>query len=391
MIFRRVWLSAGALGLALSCLPCVAASAAPVPSGPGWSLQRDADAVRDAGVTGVEVRLDTPGGTVTARSGVGDSATDRPVPADGYLRLGSTTKTFVATVVLQLVGERRISLDQRVEDLLPGVVSGAGNDGRTITVRDLLRHTSGLPEYVSDVLPEPTARAYFANRWRTYRPEDLVRLAMRHAPAFPAGTRWAYSNTNYVLAAMIVEKVTGRTWEQQVHDRILRPLGLRGTDTPGTDPFLPYPHAANYQQFTVNGPMVDTTIPYRPFDSGADGSMTGTARDLNRFFAALASGRLLKPAELAAMRTTVAMPDDSGHPKGTRDGLGLFFNPLSCGGGYFGHGGNGFGYDVQAATTMDGRRTITVAAHSRSADPGTSARQEAAVRDLIDHALCQPA
>ncbi|GGW46608.1 D-alanyl-D-alanine carboxypeptidase [Streptomyces albaduncus] len=355
------------------------------------SVQRDADALRDAGVTGVAVRLETPRGTVTARSGVGDLVARRPVPRDGYLRLGSTTKTFVATVVLQLVGEKRISLDQTVEELLPGVVSGAGNDGRTITVRDLLRHTSGLADYIYDVFPDPSARTYFAQRWRAYRPEELVGLAMRHAPAFPAGTRWAYSNTNYVLAGMIIEKVTGRTWEQQVHHRILRPLGLADTDTPGTWPLLPHPHTADYQQFTVDGPMVDTTIPYRPFDSGADGSMTGTARDLNRFLTALADGRLLKPAELAAMRPTVPVPQDSGHPEGTRDGLGLFFTPLSCGGGYLGHGGSGFGYVIRAATTTDGRRAITVSAHSRSADPQTTARQEDALRDLVDHALCRTA
>jgi D-alanyl-D-alanine carboxypeptidase len=400
MIIRRSWLSAAVLALTVSSLPSVTASAAPRPSGTASSasasaqsssLQRDADALRDTGVTGVAVRLDTPDGTVTARSGVGDLVTRRPVAEDGYLRLGSTTKTFVATVVLQLVGEKRISLDQTVEQLLPGVVSGAGNDGRTITLRDLLRHTSGLPDYIGDVFPDPSAGTYFARRWQAYRPEELVALAMRHEPAFPAGTRWAYSNTNYVLAGMIIEKVTGRTWEQQVQDRVLRPLGLRDTDTPGTWPLLPSPHTADYQQFAVDGPMVDTTIPYRPFDSGADGSMTGTARDLNRFFAALASGRLLKPAELAAMRDTVPVPEGSGHPEGTRDGLGLFFTPLSCGGGYLGHGGSGFGYVVRAAVGTDGRRSITVSAHSRSADPRTAARQEDALRELIDHALCRTA
>ncbi|MEV5201358.1 serine hydrolase domain-containing protein [Streptomyces sp. NPDC053720] len=391
MIFRRVWLSAAVLALAVSSLPSVAASAAPHPSGTGWSVQRDADALRDAEVTGVAVRLETPRGTVTARSGVSDLVTHRPVPADGYLRLGSTTKTFVATIVLQLVGEKRISLDQTVEQLLPGVVSGTGNDGRTITIRDLLQHTSGLSDYIYDVFPDPSAQTYFANRWSAHQPEELVALAMRHEPDFPAGTRWAYSNTNYVLAGMIIEKVTGRTWEQQVHDRILRPLGLRHTDTPGTKPFLPHPHTANYQQFTADGPMVDTTIPYRPFDSGADGSMTGTARDLNRFFTALANGRLLKPAEFAAMRTTVPVPQDSGHPAGARDGLGLFFTPLSCGDGYLGHGGSGFGYVIRTATTTDGRRTVTVSAHSRSADPQTAARQEEALRNLIDHALCRTA
>jgi D-alanyl-D-alanine carboxypeptidase len=354
-------------------------------------VQRDADALRDTGVTGVAVRLETPSGAVTVRSGVRDLITRRPVPENGHLRLGSTTKTFVATVIMQMVGEKRISLDHTVEQLLPGVVSGAGNDGRTITVRDVLQHTSGLADYVHDVFPDPSARTYFARRWDAHEPEELVNLAMRHAPAFPAGTRWAYSNTNYVLAGMIIEKITGRTWEQQVHERVLRPLGLRHTDTPGTWPFLPHPHTANYQQFTVDSTLVDTTIPYRPFDSGADGSMTGTAHDLNRFFAALARGRLLKPAELAAMQTTVPVPQDSGHPEGTRDGLGLFFTPLSCGGGYLGHGGSGFGYLIQAATTMDGRRTLTVSAHSRSADPQTAARQEDALRELIDHALCRTA
>ncbi|MFJ7269734.1 serine hydrolase domain-containing protein [Streptomyces sp. NPDC099050] len=381
MISRRFWLSTALLALTVSSLPSVAASAAPRPSDPAGSVQRDADALRDTGVTGVAVRLDTPRGTVTARSGVA-------VAEDGYLRLGSTTKTFVATVVLQLVGEKRLSLDQTIEELLPGVVSGAGNDGRTITLRDLLRHTSGLPEYILDVFPEPSARTYLSNRWRAYAPEELVALAMRHEPSFPAGTRWAYSNTNYVLAGMIIEKVTGRTWEQQVHDRVLRPLGLRHTATPGRWPFLPHPRTANHQQFTANGPLVDTKVSYRPFDSGADGSMTGTALDLNRFFSALAAGQLLKPAELAALRGTVPMPPDSGHPEGTRDGLGVFFTPLSCGGGYLGHGGNGFGYEIRAATTTDGRRTVTVSAHSRSADPQVAARQESALRDLVDHALC---
>ncbi|WP_406152180.1 serine hydrolase domain-containing protein [Streptomyces sp. NBC_01012] len=354
-------------------------------------MQRDADMLRDAGVTGVSVRLETPQGTVTARSGVGDLVSRRPVPKDGYLRLGSITKTFVATVVLQLVDEKRLTLDETVEQLLPGVVSGAGNDGRAITIRDLLQHTSGLYDYTADVFPDPSAHTYYTNRWHAYRSEELVAMAVRHKPDFPPGTDWAYSNTNYVLAGMIIQKVTGRSWEQQVHDRTLRPLGLRHTDTPGTWPFLPRPHAANYQQFAEDGPMVDTTIPYRPFDSGADGSMTGTARELNHFLKALVGGRLLTPAALAAMQTAVPVPQDSGHPAGTRDGLGLFFTPLSCGGGYLGHGGSGFGYSMRAAVTTDGRRALTVSAHSRPADPHTAARQEDALRNLIDHAFCRTA
>lgn len=391
MVLRRLSLSAAVLALALSAVPSAAASpSVPRPSAGDRSVQQGADALRDAGVTGVSVRLETPRGTVTARSGVGDLVSGRPVPEDGHLRLGSVTKTFVATVVLQLVDEGRLSLDRTVERLLPGVVTGAGNDGRAITLRDLLQHTSGLYDYTADVFPEHSAATYYAHRWHAYRPARLVALAMRHEPAFPPGTDWEYSNTNYVLAGMIIEKVTGRSWEQEVRDRVLRPLGLRHTDIPGLRPFLPQPHAANHQQFSPDGPMVDTTIPYRPFDLGADGAMTGTARDLNRFFTALVRGRLLEPATLAAMRTTTPVPRDSGHPAGTRSGLGLFFTPLSCGGGYLGHGGSGFGYLVRAATTTDGRRSVTVSTHSRPGDPDTADRQEDILRDLVDRALCRP-
>lgn len=391
MVLRRLSLSAAVLALVVSAVPpAVASPSVPPPSAGDRSVQQGADALRDAGVTGVSVRLETPRGTVTARSGVGDLVSGRPVPEDGHLRLGSVTKTFVATVVLQLVDEGRLSLDRTVERLLPGVVTGAGNDGDAITLRDLLQHTSGLYDYTADVFPEHSAATYYAHRWHAYRSAQLVALAMRHEPAFPPGTDWEYSNTNYVLAGMIIEKVTGRSWEQEVRDRVLRPLGLRHTDIPGTRPFLPQPHAANHQQFTPDGPMVDTTIPYRPFDLGADGAMTGTARDLNRFFTALVRGRLLEPATLAVMRTTVPMPRDSDHPAGTRSGLGLFFTPLSCGGGYLGHGGSGFGYLVRAATTTDGRRSVTVSVHSRPGDAGTADRQEEVLRDLVDRALCRP-
>ncbi|WP_237408091.1 serine hydrolase domain-containing protein [Streptomyces sp. M2CJ-2] len=116
MLLRRLSLSAAVLALAVSAVPSAAASPpAPRPSVVSRSVQQDADALRDAGVTGVSVRLETPRGTVTARSGVGDLASGRPVPEDGHLRLGSVTKTFVATVVLQLVDEGRLTLDQTVE------------------------------------------------------------------------------------------------------------------------------------------------------------------------------------------------------------------------------------------------------------------------------------
>jgi D-alanyl-D-alanine carboxypeptidase len=372
------------VALLATLVPAAAGAVATEPS----QLQRDADALRDAGVTGVSVRLETPHGVQTVRSGVGDLDTGRPVPRNGFLRIGSTTKTFVATVLLQLVGEGRLSLEDTVDRWLPGVVRGQGNDGRLITLRQLLQHTSGLPDYIGDVVPDFSATGYRENRWTTYTSEQRVAFAMQHPPAFAPGTGWAYSNTNYVLTGMVIEAVTGHSWEQEVQARIVRPLDLRHTLTPGDWPFLPRPHARNYQQFEPDGPMTDTTLAYLPFDADADGSVISAAADTNRFFRALVGGELLAPAQLAEMQRTVEVPEEDGSPPGTRDGLGVFWTPLSCGGGYWEHSGSGFGYVVAPAVTPDGRSAVTVSVHSSPGDEDAAIRQVQGITDLVDHALC---
>ncbi|WP_173860936.1 serine hydrolase domain-containing protein [Streptomyces sp. SAT1] len=372
----------------LSLAPLVPAQAGAAAAARTSVLQEDIDALRADGVTGVSVRLETPRGTTTARSGVGDLRTGRPVPPDGYVRIGSTTKTFVATVLLQLVGEGRVSLDDPVERWLPGVVRGHGNDGRRITLRELLQHTSGLPDYVGDVVPELSAAGYRAHRWTTYTSAERVAFALRHPPLFAPGRGWAYSNTNYVLAGMVIAAVTGRSWEQEVRARIVRPLRLGHTFAPGDRPFLPAPHARDYQQFEPGGALTDTTVAYLPFDGDADGSMVSTAADTGRFFGALARGELLAPAQLAEMRRTVEVPPGHGSPPGTRYGLGLERIPLSCGGGSWGHSGDGFGYLVWPAATADGRASVTVALHSRPGDEESAVRQIQDVTRLVDHALC---
>jgi D-alanyl-D-alanine carboxypeptidase len=304
------------------------------------------------------------------------------------VRIGSTTKTFVATVLLQLVGEGRLSLDDTVDQWLPGVVRGHGNDGRRVTLRQLLQHTSGLPDYIGDVVPDLSAAGYRKNRWTTYTSEQRAAFAMQHPPSFMPGTDWEYSNTNYVLIGMVIKATTGQSWEHEVRARILRPLRLTHTFAPGNWPFLPGPHARDYQQFEPGGAMTDTTIAYLPFDGDADGAMISTTADTNKFFRALVRGEILAPAQLAEMQRTVEVPADHGAPPGTRDGLGLDWTPLSCGGGYWGHSGDGFGYLVWPATTSDGRSAVTVSLHSRPGDEATAVRQIGDVTALMDHALC---
>ncbi|MEV4344393.1 serine hydrolase domain-containing protein [Actinoplanes sp. NPDC049596] len=318
-------------------------------------LQAAVDDLHTLGITGVQGLSRVDGRTDRARAGVGDLETGAPVPVDGYFRMGSTTKTFVAVVVLQLAGEHRLSLDDTVDHWLPGVVTGNGNDGRQITIRQLLQHTSGLYSYQNDLAILGSYEGYLAHRLDHHEPADLVALAMRHKPEFEPGTSWDYSSTNYILAGMIIEKATGRTWSAEVTDRIVRPLGLRHTSYPGDRAALPTPHAKAYQQWSPGGPLRDTTI-LNPTVTGAAGGLITTPSDLARFWPALQQGRLLKPAQMAAMHRTVPAVTWN---DGTRYGLGIQFMPNRCG-GYWSHGGDVPGSRTANAVSPNGRRVVVL-------------------------------
>ncbi|MFG2004843.1 serine hydrolase domain-containing protein [Spirillospora sp. NPDC048911] len=350
-------------------------------------LQRDADAITALGVTGVQARLITSSDrNVTATSGVADLTSRRPVSPDGYLRIASVTKTFVATVILQLVGDGRLSLDDKVERWLPGVVSGNGNDGRAVTVRQLLQHTSGIhddyPDYTS-------AKDFYQHRYDTYTPEETVARAMRHRPDFKPEKDWGYSNTGYVLLGMVVQKVTGNPWHEEVRDRIVRPLGLKHTFWPGASPKLPRPHAESYQRFQPGEPLVNVTEHVGRLTNGESGLVSTTA-DLGRFFRAVLSGRLLRPAQMAQMQQTIEISKKF-EPlmPGARDGLGLFSRPLTCGGTYWGHEGGDAGWITAVGVTADGRRSVTLSMSGAVAESEDHVlRITQAESKLIDDALC---
>lgn len=344
-------------------------------------LQRDLDAIRNSGTVGVQARVTGPDGEVlTGTSGFGDLDSHAPVPLNGHYRIGSNTKTFVATVVLQLVAEEQLSLDDSVERHLPGVLHGA-YDGSAVTVRDLLRHTSGIYDYNDDRNWNPFRSAErFANLHdQHYQAAELVEVAVRHPPRFPPGTEMHYSNTNYVLAGMLIRAVTGNSWPSEVRTRIIEPLGLSGTSIPnGTE--LPAPHARGYQQFERGGPLVDATH-LDPSAGDAGGAIVSTPQDMTRFFQALLGGELLAPTELAAMQDTVPEP-------GGRYGLGLGWSELTCGGGYWRHGGAVPGWLSAEGFSQDGGRGVVVSLSSLHDDPQRDAEQGAAVSTLVDNVLC---
>ncbi|MFE0100356.1 serine hydrolase domain-containing protein [Streptomyces sp. NPDC059009] len=310
---------------------------------------------------------DAPGATAQAvdkngvwkgASGTGDLATGAPRGADDHFRVGSVTKSFVATVLLQLQGEGEIDLDDTVGKWLPGVVKGHGHDGDGITVRQLLNHTSGVfnvsadPEFRDRVFSE----RFLKHRYDTWTPEQMVSLAMRHKPDFAPGQGWKYSNTNYVLAGMIIKKVTGHDYGDEIERRVIKPLGLRATSLPGTDPTVPAPSSRGYKKLSdAPGATLHDLTEFNPTVAGSAGSMISDSADLNRFYRALLGGRLLPKKQLAEMKTTV--PAGEG---GRRYGLGLEPVKLSCGPTFWGHGGDVHGASTLAGTTADGRHALTL-------------------------------
>ncbi|SDN67987.1 serine hydrolase domain-containing protein [Actinacidiphila guanduensis] len=395
---RRAVTVAWAVALAataLGAVPAVAHAGHDGKAGPrGYTaadLQRDLAAVRAAGGGDVNVvaRVDRAGqAPLRARFGTAGLGSRQPVPWAPEFRTASSTKTFTAVVVLQLVAEGRLSLDDTVDHWLPGVVAGNGNDGSLITVRNLLQQTSGLFDYVTDPAVQERMSGHFAeNRYDDTPPEQLVAIAMTHPPLFrPGQGRWAYSNTNYLLAAMIAQKASGQDWAQLVEHRIIAPLGLRHTYIPGADPFLIGPH----ERVTVDGPdgtPVDLTE--QSFQHTADSGVVSTPADLDTFFRALAGGRLLPAAQWAEMRQTVPYDDLPVPPAGRQGGygLGLRVLPLTCGGTYDMHEGDGIGVYGRPAVRADGRRAVTVAITTTTALVDQT-RVNEAVEALTDHALC---
>lgn len=298
------------------------------------------------------------GRTRNYTSGVADLKTGAKVPVDGQVRAGSNTKTFTATVVLQLVGEGKVNLDAPIERYLPNLVRGEGIDGRRITVRQLLQHTSGLPEY-SDAVGDLTGK----DRHTYVQPRTLLDTALARKALFAPGTSWSYSNTNYVLAGLLIEKVTGRPLAEQITKRVIDRIGLRHTYFPGAgDERIREAHPQSYFAAKPGAPLENITE-MDPSWGWAAGQVISTPGDLNRFFTALFDGKLLKHAQLAQMRTTVKVPDAVGLGPGARYGLGVTSTPLSCGDLVWGHGGDIPGHKTRPGVTDDGR-AVTIAARS---------------------------
>ncbi len=287
-------------------------------------------------------------------------------PADRF-RVGSITKSFVATVLLQLVGERKLALADSLERWLPGLVP----NGRSITVRELLQHTSGLSDYVDD---SAFRTAVLTNPLRVWTPGQLVKIAISHRPVFAPGRRWSYSNTNFILVGLVIQAVTHRAVAFELRDRIFRPLGLRQTSFP-TGPTISGPHAHGYLFYGT--PLVRDTAHVSPSGAWAAGAIVSTVDDVSTFYDALLGGRLLRPALLSEMEKFVMTSDGNGY------GLGLLSLRTACG-RMFGHDGDFPGYATEAFTSPNGRRQLILFMNS---DQSTN-RINKGIAEALNTTLC---
>ncbi|WP_327064899.1 beta-lactamase family protein [Kitasatospora sp. NBC_01250] len=390
---------AGPLAL---CTTASATAAGPAPSSASaaWRV-RLAELVRQdvaAGAPGVAVRVDEGGGQVLDIAQQAPwSRADHRLGADDEFKMGSNTKTMVATVVLQLVAERRISLTDPVSRWLPGLIP----DGEQITVRMLLDHTSGLFNYAND---PAVLRSFTGQDTRSWSPRQLIAAAVQHPALFAPGTRYSYSNTNYVALGLVAEQASGQGIADLIRQRITQPLHLThthldtggGTSTPGS-PNLAHgyePDAAHLAPVLPPGTppgsafagperpdgYVDTTATALSTEWAA-GGMVSTAGDWARFDRALLSGKLLPSAQLKEMETTVSEGPDTAN----RYGLGLEQVVTPCG-TVWGHDGQVPGYSSEEYTDPTGHRTVSVFTTTvfGIAQPPAAAADHA----VVDAAVC---
>ncbi|MFD9728151.1 serine hydrolase domain-containing protein [Streptomyces sp. NPDC059072] len=400
---KRIRLVVCAATVALGVCVCVStgtsATAAPEPGVDGaTALGTALEGVHRAGVPGVFAQVRDGGRTWRGASGVADIATGRPVTPGMRQRVGSVTKTFTAAAVLQQVERGRIRLDAPIGDYLPELVPG--ERGRGITVRMLLNHTSGIPDYIPYAfpslqgfpsLPDMSSRSLDDNRFRQFSPEELIELGLSAPPAGePGATPGVYSNTNYLLLGRLLERVTGTTAEAYITHDVIERAGLRETSFP-TGPWIEGPHARMYEAFYgLLDPPRDYSV-YNMSWTGTGAALVSTMDDLNRFYAALLDGRIVSRSSLAEMQRTVPVRALDGSP--IRYGLGLHRVETRCG-TFWGHDGTVWGAGTISLTRADGGRQMSVAVNLQRWNvidaSGTPQPHpiDAALSSLYDRAMC---
>ncbi|MFB7468752.1 serine hydrolase domain-containing protein [Streptomyces sp. NPDC056224] len=333
-------------------VPAVPAAPSPTPDGdtefpqltPAVAARLDAAirrVLRETGVPGVTVGLWAPGkGSYVRNFGVANKATGAPMQTDFQIRIGSETKTFTVTALLQLVDQGKIGLDDPIGKYISGVPNGD-----RITLRQLAGMRSGLFNYTED---EGFIKAFEADPKKPFTPQQLLGYSFTHPVQFAPGEKWEYSNTNLILLGLVIEKITGRPLREVIERNVLEPAGLRHTLFPVGAEF-PAPHAQGYTDQSASGRIVNATD-WDPSWAWAAGAIISDQQDLRSWARTLATGTLLTPATQAERLKTTSI----GIP-GAGYGLGIFNIQ-----GWIGHNGSLPGYETLTVYLPEDRATMVV-------------------------------
>ncbi|MGW0086875.1 serine hydrolase domain-containing protein [Streptomyces sp. NPDC003393] len=324
------------------------------------------DVLKSTHTPGVTVGLWAPGkGSYVRAFGTADKATNAPMSPGFNMRIGSVTKTFTVTALLQLVDRGQVNLDDPISKYVRGVPNG-----HHITLRHLAQMRSGLFNALYD---EDFANAFLADTSRTFTNEELLAYAFKHPVAFPAGTQYEYSNTNTILLSMVVEKATGQPFDRYLTQHVLKPAHLKHTFMPKGAEF-PAPHAHGYtDQASDDGSITDATNWAPP--GGASGVMISNLHDLRSWASTLAEGNLLSRATQAERLKMLSVGRE-----GLSYGLGIFDNH-----GWIGHNGSLPGYQTLMVYLPKAKATLVVHTTSdiNSEGKSLSTKFAKAVTDIV--------
>lgn len=303
-------------------------------------------------------------GTMFRGFGVSDLAADKPMSVDDKFRIGSNTKTFVVTVILQLADEGKLSIDDTLDKFkLPVKVPNAGH----VTLRQLAEMRSGLLNFYA--LP-----AFQAYDKPASVPFDIVAWMQKglDQPAlFPPGTKFDYSNTNYILLGMVIEAVTHHSVAFEIENRILKPLKLTNTSYPVTDPGMPSPYAHGYT-LNAKGGWDDETVVFNPSVSGAAGVMISDAADMRRWVKLYTTTGMVSAASQKARLSCIPVPGRNG-------GFGL---GIGCSAGWLGYTGGITGYNTSAYYLPSHDATVIAFVNSQREVPRKPDVSQAIVRAI---------
>ncbi len=386
-LVRRLTVAIGAvLMLVLAGLPATATAPAQPPDRPvrpaertgidPVALQAGLQELADAGGVGIVARV-TAGQQGWAGS-LGSAAPGTPATPDARFRAASVTKMLTSVLALQLVDRGQWTLDTTIGDVLPGLWPTRSR----VTLRQLLSHTSGMPDHLSALIAGAKTPRQFQRVISQRRTDhELVRAAKRQPWEFPPGTSFGYSNTNFVTVGLMLERAVGTPVSRLMERRIFRPAGMTQSALTRSPRIRP----PELVETGVLGKKLRDLSGTEPSLFSYAGALVTTTADLDKFQAALSSGLLVSRARLHAMRANVAV-----QPNGLSYGLGSYRLPDPCDKGryVFGHDGATFGTLTMTFARPKGHMRVTVSMSGRDLDD-VKAKQELAMGTYVLDAFAQ--